>query len=116
MDKNISAWFRKHSFNVTTTTLRSLSDTQTHELLQHGRISSAFEESMMEINGHSSQMSKDHYRRNSLKAHVQNGNFEQNSIFSNAAVTTIIIIIIIIIRIIAWTVVTTNITCKTLTL
>lgn len=74
LDSNISAWFRKHSFNVTTNTVRSLSDTQAHELLQNGRISSAFEESMMEINGHSSQMSKDHYRRNSLKAHVQNGN------------------------------------------
>jgi len=99
LDKNISAWFRKHSFNVTTTTLRSLSDTQTHELLQHGRISSAFEESMMEINGHSSQMSKDHYRRNSLKAHVQNGNaifdiirtepMPENSIFAGTSSTTV---------------------------
>ena len=94
LDKSISAWFRKHSFNVTTTTIRSLSDTQTHELLQNGRISSAFEESMMEINGHSSQMSKDHYRRNSMKAHIENGNaifdiirtepMPANSIFSNA--------------------------------
>jgi hypothetical protein len=74
LDKGISSWFRRHEFNVTTNVIRSLADTQTHELRTHGRILPALEESIFEINGHSGETSKDYYRRSSFKAHVSNGN------------------------------------------
>jgi hypothetical protein len=93
LDKNVASWFRKNSFNVTTNVLRSLCDTQTHELVQLGRIPKAFEESMLEINGHSGEMSKEYYRRSSFQSHIRNGNavfdiirtenMPENSIFAN---------------------------------
>lgn len=93
LDKNVSSWFRKNSFNVTTNVLRSLCDTQTHELVKLGRIPQSFEESMLEINGHSGEMSKEYYRRSSFQSHIRNGNavfdiirtenMPENSIFSN---------------------------------
>jgi len=93
LDKIVSSWFRKNSFNVTTNVLRSLCDTQTHELVQNGRIPKSYEDSMLEINGHSGEMSKEYYRRSSFQTHIRNGNavfniirnesMPENSIFGN---------------------------------
>ena len=70
--KLISFFEIKLGLHITSTTIRSLVETEVNELRQEGKISQVERESIMNVNGHSSQIVTDYYVRQDREKDVGN--------------------------------------------
>jgi hypothetical protein len=71
MGRKLIAFFEtKIGLHITSTTIRSLVETEVHELRQDQKISAKERDSIMNLNGHSSQVVKDYYIRHDREKDV----------------------------------------------